>query len=136
MFALGAIFLCLCFALGSSKCLEISIDIQYTREQFQFHWDWKSDRVYIAEIEEEAFLTEEWIQWKKHIFKNRDFHPSVQRQFLSLLRVPVQEHPDVNRRMDGVFRRISPMDFLQGSRTLVALREVINEVIASEIPDL
>ncbi len=86
-----------------------------------------------GDSEEEAILTE---VWKKQIFKNPDFHRSVQRQFLSLLRVAVQEHPDVNRRMYGVFRRISPMDFLQGSRALVALREVINEVIASEIPDL
>ena len=50
MFVLGAIFLCLYFALGSSKCLEFSIDIQYTREQFQFRWDWRSDRLYVAEI--------------------------------------------------------------------------------------
>ena len=50
VFVLGAFFLCLYFALGSSKCLEFSIDIQYTREQFQFRWDWKSDRVYVAEI--------------------------------------------------------------------------------------
>jgi hypothetical protein len=199
--------------------LEFTVDIQYTREQFQFRWDWRSDRLYVAEIgmadskkftpipndvrdfpkwmrtleheaaeiqmtikndqkktesyslysvflmgkrwkpdvemwlkpdwakfnladvqinsefssEEDEFMKEEW---KKHLFKNCDLHRSVQRQFLGLLRVAVQEHPDVNRRMDGVFRRISPLDFLQGSRALVALREVINEVIASEIPDL
>ena len=50
VFVLGAIFLCLYFALGSSKCLEFTIDIQYTHEQFQFRWDWKSDRIYVAEI--------------------------------------------------------------------------------------
>ena len=221
VFVLGAIFLCLYFASGSSKCLEFTIDIQYTHEQFQFRWDWKSDRIYVAEIgmadskkftpipndvrdfpkwmrtmeheaaeiqmtikndqkktesyslysvflignrwetdvemwpkpdwgqytfsdvesnlnaefssDEAEFLKDEW---KKHLFKNCDLHRSVQRQFLGLLRVAVQEHPDVNRRMDGVFRRISPLDFIQGSRALVALREVINEVIASEIPDL
>jgi hypothetical protein len=82
---------------------------------------------------EDGFLTGEW---KKHLFKNCDLHCSVQRELLGLLRVAVQEHPYVNRRMDGVFRRISPLDFLQGSRFLVSLRKVMNEVIASEIPDL
>ena len=28
----------------------ITIDVQYTHEQFQFSWNWKSDQVYVAEI--------------------------------------------------------------------------------------
>ena len=190
VFVLGAILCLLNFALGTSKCLEFTIDVQYTHEQFQFSWNWKSDRVYVAEIgmadsrkftpipndvrdfpkwlrtleheaadiqmtiknegkrtefyslysvfligmrwkqdvemwpkpdwsgyklndvkensaeftqEEEAFLAEEW---KKQVFKNRDLHQSVQRHFLGLLRVAVQEHPDVRRRMEGVFGRL------------------------------
>ncbi len=50
VFVLGAIFLYLYFASGSSKCLEFTIDIQYTREQVQFRLDWKSDLLYVAEI--------------------------------------------------------------------------------------
>ena len=51
MFVLGAIFVCLlCFALETSKCLEFTIDVQYTHEKFQFSWNRKSDRVYVAEI--------------------------------------------------------------------------------------
>ena len=51
--------------------------------------------------EEETFLAGEW---KKQIFKNRDLHQSIQRHFLELLRVAVQELQDVCRRMEGVFR--------------------------------
>ena len=75
-------------------------------------------------------------EWKKQVFKNRDLHQSVQRHFLGLLRVAVQEHPDVRRRMEGAFRQTSPIDFLQGSRAIVALRDTIDDVIAAEIPDL
>jgi hypothetical protein len=50
VFVLGASLLCLYFALGTPKCLEFSIDVRYTHEQFLFRWNWKSDRVYVAEI--------------------------------------------------------------------------------------
>ena len=50
--------------------------------------------------EEEVLLAEEG---KKQVFKNQDLHQSVQRIFLGLLQVAVQEHPDVSRRMEGAF---------------------------------
>jgi hypothetical protein len=74
---------------------------------------------------EDGFLTGEW---KKHLSKNCDLHCSVQCELLGLLRVAAQEHPYVNRRMDSVFRRISPLDFLQRSRFLVSLRKVMNDL--------
>ncbi len=36
-------------APGCFKCLEFTIYIQYTREQFLFPWDWKFDLIYVAE---------------------------------------------------------------------------------------
>jgi hypothetical protein len=38
--------------------------------------------------------------------------------------------------MEGVFQTISPMDILQGSRAVVALRKFINVVIVSDLPDI
>ena len=50
VFVLGAIYLCVCFAPNIfSRCLESSVDVYYTRDLLHFRWDWKADRISVAE---------------------------------------------------------------------------------------
>ena len=221
VFVLGAIYVCICFAPNIYKCMESSVDVYYTRDLFHFRWDWKADRISVAEtnrMESKKIFTPmpldprewpKWLQqdlshesaeiqlstkipkklmepyslhsiylmgmcwkqdvalwdkpswdrytlqdletnsnftpnekefmekeWKKQYFKDYDLHYAAQRQFLGLLRVAVQSNPEITRLMAPVFKKISVVDFLQGSRALIALRGVIGEVVESEIPVL
>ena len=77
-------------------------------------------------------------EWTKHYFKNYDLRCAAQRQFLGLLTriVAIQGNPEVNRLMEPVFKRIIVVDFLQGTLVLVALSEVISDLMQSELPTL
>ena len=50
VFALGAVYFCVCFAPNIySRCLDGPVDVYYTRDRLHFHWDWKADRISVAE---------------------------------------------------------------------------------------
>ena len=221
VFVLGANFLFLYFAWKFSRCWELSVDIQYSHEQFFFHSNWKSDRVSVADIgmadskkftpipkevremprwlknlgfeasehqmqvknnqrrvetyslfsiylvgmrwkldtimwdkpdwqrysdniddletnsdygsDDKEFLQ---IEWKKQYLVDKDLHLNAQKRFLGLLRNAVQDHPEISFRMETVFKQVSPLDFMQGSRALVMLRRAIRDMIQVEVPKI
>jgi len=81
----------------------------------------------VAESEDFEYLENEW---KKQYLKNYYLRCSAQRRFLGLLRGSIQGL------MEPEFAKIKALDFLQGMPVLVALREVISDVVQSELPAL
>ena len=94
------------------------------------------DDVAAHSIHEDSDLEYLKNEWTKHYFKNYDLHCAAQRRFLGLLRVSIQGNPEVNRLMEPVFKRIKVVDFLQGTRVLVAVKEVTSDLVQSELPTL
>ena len=76
------------------------------------------------------------IEWKKQFVVDRDLHLNAQKRFLGLLRNALQEHQEINMRMESMFGQVSPLDFMQGSRALLMLRRVIRTMIQGEIPKI
>ena len=75
VFVLCAIYILVCFAPNvSNKCMESSVDVYYTHDLFHFRWDWKADRISVAEtrsMESKKMFTpmpldpRDWPKWLK-----------------------------------------------------------------------
>ena len=75
MFVLCAIYILVCFAPNVyNKCMESTVDVYYTHDLFHFRWDWKADRISVAEtrsMESKKMLTpmpldpRDWPKWLK-----------------------------------------------------------------------
>ena len=222
VFVLGALYSSIYFAPSIyHRCMENSVDIYYTRDLFHFRWDWKADKLSVAEtilmeskkiftpmpmdpldwtkwlkedlvhessqfqfmakndkkvsepysflaiylmglkwksnlavwpkpdwskyvlndvvaasdfeLEEVEYLTKEWT---KKYFTHFDFQLSAQSQFLGLFRNAIKGNSEVSRRMEQFFRNISPVDFMQGTRAVAALRDVISDMVEADLPSL
>ena len=72
------------------------------------------------------------IEWKKQYLVDKDLQLNAQKRFLGLLRNAVKDHPEISFRMESVFKQVSPLDFLQGSRALVMRRRAIRDMIHSD----
>ena len=75
VFVLCAIYILVCFAPNVyNKCMESTVDVYYTHDLFHFRWDWKADRISVAEtrsMESKKMFTpmpldpRDWPKWLK-----------------------------------------------------------------------
>ena len=75
VYVLCTIYFCVCFAPNIyNKGMESSVDVYYTCDLFHFCWDWKADRISVAEpkrMESKKMLTQmpldprDWPKWLK-----------------------------------------------------------------------